>query len=323
VDGAHELVVAARGFENHGTTIVLEPGESRRLPPIRLDEALQLYGLVTDYERGTPVAGATIVSLVPPGVIQASADHEGRFVVAVGPDTEMEVSGNGYVAIRIAGEIPMGSSEDVPTQIRLSRGGRIRVLAWDDSTGSQCVGCSVAVVGITPLASEGDSLITSSTGEAVSKALAPGRYGVGLERVRGLGSIVTVSGGGDLKSAAVAPGETVFVELGLARRAVRIPPVPTLNHSWRLRLSNGRRAKCWPRMKRESLRSCATGASNISSRSWTSIPKPKLRLEPYPRTMRKRRLPYQSLRLLCRERLRERHACTKSTSGPFLDLARP
>ncbi|MGH8545861.1 MAG: carboxypeptidase-like regulatory domain-containing protein [Gammaproteobacteria bacterium] len=238
--GSNELIVAARGFDSHRAPVLLEAGETRRLPPIRLSEAMQFYGLVTNYRLGTPVPGATVVSRVPPALVQTTADREGRFVVSVGADYELEVEAEGYVPVRVSGETLKGSSEDNPSEIPLSKGGRVHVMAWDDATGAQCVGCSVAIVPLAPVASGGDSLITNSEGEALSKALAPGRYGVGLERVRSLGTLVTVSGGGDLKGVNVPAGETVSIELGRARRTVRIRTLPLLHHSWRLRLSGQR-----------------------------------------------------------------------------------
>lgn len=225
--GAYSLAVAAPGFRAVERTASIAAEEQLNLPPVSLEPAEDLVGVVREGSRGDPIEGATVTVRHPPGGGAATTDEEGRFHLRTGADlpVKLEISAAGFPAT--FAEPPaevFGSGE--PFVIDLFPGGRIQVAVWNEEEDSPCSGCAVNV---TMPGGQSQSLITAGNGEALSPLLARGQYYVALERVESLGPVVRVSGGDDLRWATVEPGKTVRVEIGerMSRLAVLFTPSPS------------------------------------------------------------------------------------------------
>lgn len=224
--GSYRLTVAAPGREVAERTVALAPGDARDLGEISLEPGAALAGRVVDATAGTPVAGATLVTVEPPGAAApATTDAEGAFTLEAGRGRPLalEVSAAGYPATRI--EVPPAAFEaDEPFRVKLGRAGYVRVVAWDEEADTSCAGCSFSLVG----PSDVSLLHTDAGGELLSPPLAPGEYQIYAEEVRNQGSGITVRVGDNIRRAQVRPGETVTVRFGepKPRLTVRLSPAP-------------------------------------------------------------------------------------------------
>lgn len=208
--GEHTLRVAAPGYRLAEVPVILEAGEGRReLPAVMLEPAGILEGRVLDAETGLPLPGARVEVREPPGFGAAVSGPDGEFILsAAAPKLTLRMAAEGYAEERRT-VVPEELTE--PLRVELSRGGRIRVRAWDEEVGGPCTGC---VISVSPRPRDRPRLLTDGQGEVVTGSLAPGRYSVQRPRTRMKGSVVIVQGGQGIRTVEVQAGETVTVELG-------------------------------------------------------------------------------------------------------------
>lgn len=233
----YRLTVAAPGFRAAELEAEVAAGEERELPAVSLVPAPEVVGRLVDAESREPVPGAELVSLQPPGAVEAHGDEEGRFrFAAEGLDgLTLRVSAPGYPA-QVAQVPPGAGAEDEELVIPLEKGGRVRSFVWDEETDRPCGGCFVALL------RPGDGwqppfgLRTSAQGVATSGDLLPGLYHVTLEQVRSQGSVVQVESGDDTQVVAVRRGETAEVYFGPWGSPLRVRVWPPPPPGWRLRL---------------------------------------------------------------------------------------
>lgn len=234
--GAYELEVAASGYQPERLSLDLEPGEHKALPPIALLPGREWVARVVDATTGSPVAGARIRAVEPPGALTGRTDGEGELRVQTAGEGQMklEVRARGYPRTLFPVDLAECANAQEPCIFELARGGRIRVLIWDEESGAPCVGCAVSVAG-----PGSGSLLTDDRGEALSEPLAPGLYQVTPERLESLGALVTRSGGHDTRWARVESGAVTEVRFGEPARGVEVvfsPPVPP---GWSLEARSG------------------------------------------------------------------------------------
>lgn len=220
--GNWRLYASAPGTTMAQKTLHLAPGEHRKLAPLVLAPGDLLRGLVRDTKTRQPIAAARIALRWPPGGGEAASDEEGLFSLTAGAEEPLrvEVTAEGYAAEEV--EIPpsaMGAEEPFP--LDLSRGGRIRVQAWDESGDGPCQACEIRLQE-QARRFKSHRLVTDTSGEATSDLLAPGPYRVGLVAVRSEGSTVRVSSGGDTREISVASDAEAAVVLGERRAPLEI-----------------------------------------------------------------------------------------------------
>lgn len=230
--GAWRLVAAAPGFAPGRVEVELASGRAVDLDPIVLAPGRALRGVVRDAATGEPVAGARLMVTDPTGGGAATSDAEGLFSLESG-DREplgLRVAAAGYAPTRV--EVPPDAFDaEEPFPVEISRGGTIRVEAWDETADAPCQGCAVSVQGgPTPAG----TLTTDGQGAAVTEPLAPGDYFVGLVRQQSSGRVVTVQGGGDQRRVRVATGAVAVVQLGDRRRELVVTLRPAPPAGWSL-----------------------------------------------------------------------------------------
>src|SRR5262249_36287905 len=156
----------------------------RALAPIALSPGREVRGLVRDGATKSPIAGATLSAVDPPGAAEAESEEDGSFALTT------DDSGEVTVAVHAAGypektvEVPRQVGDGAaPWVIELSPGGRIEVAMWDEEADGPCQGCSATVNG--PAGPQ--SLVADGTGTALSEPLTPGAYSVSRVEVASLG----------------------------------------------------------------------------------------------------------------------------------------
>ena len=221
--GAYRLTAAAPGRKPERLAVDLPSGARRALAPIALAPGREVRGLVRDAATKSPIAGATLSAVDPPGAAEAESAEDGTFALTT------DDAGKVTVAVDAAGypektvEVPLQTGDGAaPWVVELSPGGRIEVDMWDEEADGPCQGCSATING--PAAPQ--SLIADGSGIAFSAPLAPGVYSASRVEVKSLGWVVQVSGGREIKQVEVRAGETARVSLGERRRriAVRLHP---------------------------------------------------------------------------------------------------
>lgn len=221
VPGRYDLVAAVPGLRAAERQVSLRQGERRALPPIQLLAAAELTGLLLEDSPGeTPVAGARVTVVEPPGGGSAVSDQEGRFQVRTGSDLaiRLEVRADGFPPESV--EVSPGHPPEEPLEVRLRRGGYVRVSVWDEENDAPCLGCSVSMMSH-DRPSPG-ILLTDRQGEVVSPPLAPGSWQVYLEALRSSGSYVTVRGGDNIRLVEVESGVTTPVRFGERRISIEV-----------------------------------------------------------------------------------------------------
>jgi hypothetical protein len=230
--GTYELVISAPGFRVERLSVGVAAGEKKALPPIELTPGREWHGLIRDAATRKPVAGASIVSVEPEGLVNAASGEEGEFAFTADAEQPLHLraTAEGYAdAVFEADEAKL--DEEKRLVVDLTRGGRIHVTVWDEAASAPCQGCPV---NLQQPGGATKRLVTDGRGEALSGALAEGRFLVSLVQERSLGGVVQVQGGGDSRWADVLPGEVTPVHFGERSQTVEVrfrPPVP---EGWRL-----------------------------------------------------------------------------------------
>jgi hypothetical protein len=226
--GTYELTAAAPGFAPERVSVSLEPGERRELPPIVLSAGREVEGVVKDGLSGESVTGARVVSVEPPGAVDALSGEEGEISFAVGEETlRLRASAEGYPDADVAVE-PAKLAEDELVKIELRPGGRLRVEMWDEEADAPCAGCAVGIQSRS--SGRYTTIVTDGQGAALSAPLEPGSYTVSPVLERSLGGMVRVSGGQDTREVEVVAGAVTAVRLGEKSQLLQVrfrPPVPT------------------------------------------------------------------------------------------------
>ncbi len=227
--GEYLLKAAAPGFEVETRTITLAPGERLELESIVLLHGRALEVRVIDAETAEPIAGAELTALSPPGAAYEVSDQDGEIVLATRAreTLELRLSADGY-AWRKVTLTPERLAQREPLVLEMERGGRIRALVWDESTGLPCQSCRLV---LEPASAE---LITGASGEALSETLRTGWYRVFRPRVNHLGSTVIRQDDAEMRHVRVRRGETSTVRFGERRRAVRVRFRPSPGAGWSL-----------------------------------------------------------------------------------------
>lgn len=235
--GSYVLTAAAPGQRAVKRRVEVGPEEAK-LETLRLLPAESLAGKVVDGLTKKPVAGAAVRIADPQGLQGTETDEEGRFTLRAGSEgalgLEVEAAGYPVTPFEVS---PEQQTAAEPLRLEVSPGGRIRAEVWDEEADAPCAGCRV-------FAQEGGrsySLMTAADGSALSELLAPGRYSVGVERVRSLGSVVTVRGGDDRREVSVAPNQTVTVKIGEPLQRVQVAFSPPPPDDWNLQVTAGDR----------------------------------------------------------------------------------
>ncbi len=236
--GSYRLEVAAPGFQVVERSGTVAPGE-QRAEVVELEPAPGRWGLVVDAATGEPVAGASLVSIAPPGAVACSSDRDGELFFAAASNRRLilEVTANGYPSRRVELK-PEDGTGDEPWLVELETGGRIAAMVWSSAADGPCAGCDLFILkelaaGEPPPPSM--SLRTGVDGMATSEDLPAGRYKVYLEEVSSLGSSVHVRSGHNIKPAEVRAGKVTEVVFGEPRETVEIRFRPSPAPGWRLR----------------------------------------------------------------------------------------
>ena len=227
--GEYLLKAAAPGFEVETRTITLVPGERLELETIVLLYGRALEARVVDAETGEPIAGAELSAASPPGAAREVSDEDGELVLATRTRETLilRLSADGY-APREVELTPEKLAEREPLVLEMERGGRIRAVVWDESTGLPCQSCRLV---IEPSSVE---LSTGAAGEALSEIMKPGWYRVFRPRVSHLGSTVIRQDDAEMRHVKVRRGETSTVRFGERRRSVRVIFQPSPGAGWTL-----------------------------------------------------------------------------------------
>lgn len=233
-EGTFEVVAAGPGRETVRRSLTLEPGESHDLGEMVLEPGTTWQLRVVDGATGEPVPGASVAPLDPVQAFRAAATDESGLVEIEGPahgDLRLEARAEGFAVRHV--DLPEASrapDAQEPHEIVLDPGGWIVARVWDEETGGPCVGCRVSLSGPGPA----EPLVTDSSGTARSSPLAPGLWRAIPERLRGLGSVVTRSGGDDTRLVTVAPRGTTEVRFGEPRETMEVVVAPAPGDRWRL-----------------------------------------------------------------------------------------
>lgn len=214
--GQYSLVAVKSGYSIERTEVSLEPGESREVE-IVLAPASELRGLVEDAVDGRPIPGAEVTLLDFAGAGRALANEEGEWTLGVSSSEPLRLraTASGYAARTVEAPPERLDSEE-PFVIALSPGGRIRVTVWDEQREAPCQGC------VLTLDPTGGPLRTGARGQALSAPLEPGLYTVQAPRFTNRGSVVTVEGGANVKTARVTEGRITEVFFGERSTEVEI-----------------------------------------------------------------------------------------------------
>jgi hypothetical protein len=164
----------------------------------------------------------------PPGAGTATSDEKGIFTLA------SESEGNLTLDV-MTDRYPSATFEVKPEQrgkdgdelpvYRLLPGGRIHVVAWDETADTPCFGCSISMA-LPGSARRIPLLTTDAEGEVTSPVLAPGEYHVNREKVESLGTLIRVQSGQDVRFATVEPGKTAEVRFGERRSTIYVSFTP-------------------------------------------------------------------------------------------------
>jgi hypothetical protein len=236
--GGYRLTAVAPGWRAVRRQVEIGPEETKH-EDFRLVPAEALEGKVVDGLSKEPIVGAAVRITDPQGLQGTETDEEGQFTLRAGSEGALglEVEAAGYPVTPFEVSPEQQAAAD-PLRLEISPGGRIRVEVWDEETDTPCAGCSVVVFG----GGRSHSLRTTADGSARSEPLAAARYSVTVERVRSLGSVVTVRGGDDRREVSVAPGQTVTVKIGEPLQKVQVAFSPPPPGNWRLWATTGDRA---------------------------------------------------------------------------------
>ena len=240
IEPAHfQLTAASQGRAAKSLSLSLEAGETRDLGDLVLEAGAQWMSRVIDgsdhQPDPVPVPGATLTAFTPPGSLRpATTDARGEAELE-GPATgalTLDVQAPGFAPRRVEVPESVRTLDAPPYEITLERGGWIQARVWDEASGNPCAGCTIDLSGTGPA----QSLTTDSSGTARSQALAPGIWQASLDRVRGYGTMVTRSGGDDVRTVTVAPETTTEVRFGERKETLEVivSPPPPEPGAWRL-----------------------------------------------------------------------------------------
>ncbi len=233
-----QLSAASPGRAAKSLPLALEAGETRNLGDILLEPGSEWRCRVVDgsesEDEPAPIAGATLSAVSPQGsLLPATTDTEGEAQLegpASGPLT-LDVRAPGFAPHRVAVPESVRSLNAPPFEISLYRGGWVEAHVWDEKTGGPCAGCQIELAGSGPA----QSLSTDSSGTARSEALAPGTWNASLARIQGYGTVVTRSGGDDVRTVTVTAGMTAEVRFGDPKETLQVVLSPPLEYAaWRL-----------------------------------------------------------------------------------------
>jgi hypothetical protein len=234
-----QLMAASPGRAAKSLPVTLEAGEARDLGDVLLEQGAEWMCRVIDGSEDqadrAPVSGATLSAVSPPeSLVPATTDSQGEAQLegpATGPLT-LDVQAPGFATRRVEVPESVRTLNAPPFEISLGRGGWIQAHVWDEKTGGPCAGCQIELAGSGPA----QSLITDSSGTAWSEALAPGTWHASLSRIQGYGTVVTRSGGDDVRTVTVTAGRTSQVRFGDPKEALQVvlSPPPLESAAWRL-----------------------------------------------------------------------------------------
>jgi hypothetical protein len=237
-EGTFEVVAAGPGREPVRRSLTVEPGESHDLGELILEPGTVWRVRVVDGATGEPVPGASVAPLDPRQAFRAATTDDEGAVEIEGPahgDLRLEARAEGFAVRHV--DLPEASrapDAQEPHEIVLDPGGWIVARVWDEETGGPCVGCRVSLSGPGPA----DPLVTDASGAARSAPLAPGLWRAIPEWLRGLGSVVTRSGGDDTQLVTVDPRTTAEVRFGEPRETMEVVVSPAPGGSWRLHVQD-------------------------------------------------------------------------------------
>ncbi len=242
IAGEYTLHAAAPGFEAAQRTFVVEPGQRLPLEPIILSFGRELEGRVVDRNTRKPIPQVEIRAISPPGAVLVSSNEEGQFnLVSVREQSlVLRLVAEGYADREIALSRQQLSGRG-PLVFEMERGGRIRVIVWDEASDVPCQSCRLVV---RPTAQE---LSTDGLGEALSATVAPGEYRVYRPRVTHLGSSVVAETEAEMRSVRVRAGRVSKVRFGERRRTIRVAFDPLPGAGWTLSARSARRSERYRR----------------------------------------------------------------------------
>lgn len=238
IAGDYELTAAAPGFEVAKRTFVVEPRQVLELEAIVLLYGREISGRVVDAESRTPLGGVEIRAVSPPGAALSLSDEDGEFSLATRSDDPLvlHLSREDYADRDVTVAVRQLEARK-PLLFEMERGGRIRVIVWDEVADLPCQSCRLL---IRPSASE---LFTDGYGEALSGFLAPGVYRVYKPRITHLGSSVIEEDEALSRTVRVRRGKTSTLRFGEGRRTVRVVFKPSPGAAWTLTARTSRRTE--------------------------------------------------------------------------------
>jgi hypothetical protein len=236
IPGSHELIAVAARHSVRRLTIEIGSGERRTLDRIVLDRVEPRRGLVVDKTSRTPIAGASVASVWPPGAVQTLTTTEGSFDIEIADSEPLDLMVTAPDHAPATARFLNLPDPAEPQVIELARPGWIAVEVRDADS-APCLACILHIQGASTLL----DLTTDGRGEAVSTPVTPGRYVVTLENVKTEGSIVMVSGGDNSRFAEVNEGQTTKVVFRQDARELIVSFEPAPPPNWLL-VASGTRA---------------------------------------------------------------------------------